>query len=29
VLTLAITIVAQKEKADPKSCEDVAGARRT
>jgi hypothetical protein len=29
VLTLAINIVAQKEEADLRSCEDVAGARRT
>jgi hypothetical protein len=29
VLTLAINIVAQKEDATLKSCEDVAGARRT
>jgi hypothetical protein len=29
VLTLAITIVAQKEYATLKSCEDVAGAMRT
>jgi hypothetical protein len=29
VLTLAINIVAQKKEATMKSCEDVAGARRT
>jgi hypothetical protein len=29
VLTLAIIIVAQKEDATLKSCEDVAGVRRT
>jgi hypothetical protein len=29
VLILAINNVAQKEEADLKSCEDVAGARRT
>jgi hypothetical protein len=29
VLTLAINIVAQKKEATLKSCEDVAGARRT